>query len=143
MSLSLPAPTTVTRRYIRDFLFRAAVFLMILGIYLYDKSLLDITRQERTFWPLSLLWIAVLVSMLAQLNPRSGLTTGCMKQHVSGFVPAEHFDREKLKQTVREQNKGAAKVAAIWLLVNGIFGALYLKKIFSPAELIVIALPAS
>ena len=34
MSLSLPAPTTVTRRYIRDFLFRTAVFLMILGITL-------------------------------------------------------------------------------------------------------------
>ena len=51
MSLSLPAPTTVTRRYIRDFLFRAAVFLMILGIYLYDKSLLDITRRGEPFGP--------------------------------------------------------------------------------------------
>ena len=128
----------MARRYLRDFIFRAVVFLMILGIYLYDKSLLDITRREQTFWPLSLLWIAVLVSMLAQLNPKSGLTTGCMKQHISGFLPAEHFDREKLKQTVREQNKGAIKVAVVWLLVNGLFGVLYLRKIFSAAELVLL-----
>ena len=138
MSLSLPAPTPVTRRYIRDFVFRSAVFLMILGIYLYDRSLLDITRREQTFWPLSLLWIAVLVSMLAQLNPKSGLTTGCMKQHISGFLPAANFDRAKLAQTVRAQNKGAAKVAVVWLLVNGLFGALYLRKILSAAELILL-----
>ena len=128
----------MARRYLRDFVFRTAVFLMILGIYFYDKSLLDITRREQTFWPLSLLWIAVLVSMLAQLNPKSGLTTGCMKQHISGFLPAANFDREKLIQTVREQNKGAVKVAVTWLLVNGLFGVLYLRKIFSAAELILL-----
>ena len=136
--MKLPAPTKLTRRYLLDFSWRAAVFLMILGIYLYDHTLLRFTEQTKLFWPLSLLWIAVLISMLAQLNPKSGLTTGCMKQHVSGFVPAGNFDREKLKQTVREQNKGAAKVAAIWLFVNGIFGALYLKGIFSPAEMILL-----
>lgn len=138
MSLSLPAPTSLTRRYLRDFLFRAAVFLMILGIYLYDKSLLDITRQERLFWPVSVLWLAVVCSMLAQLNPRSKLTTGCMKQFVSGFVPVSGYTPEQLRSAVREQNKGAAKVAVTWLAVNGIFGALYLKKIFSVAEMILL-----
>ena len=76
--------------------------------------------------------------VLAQLNPKSGLTTGCMKQHISGFLPAANFDREKLAQTVREQNKGAVKVAVLWLLVNGLFGALYLRKILSAAELILL-----
>ena len=38
----------MARRYLRDFVFRAAVFLMILGIYLYDRSLLDITRREHS-----------------------------------------------------------------------------------------------
>ena len=138
MSLTLPAPTSLTRRYILDFLFRAAVFGMIFGVYLYDKTLLDITRQTRLFWPLSLLWIAVLVSMLAQLNPRSKLTTGCMKQYVSGFVPAGGYDRDQLKQAVRDQNKGALKVALLWIVVNGLFGLLYVKKIFSAAELILL-----
>ena len=109
--MALPAPTRLTRRYLLDFSWRAAVFVMILGIYLYDKTLLNFTRQTTLFWPLSLLWVAVLVSMLAQLHPKSGLTTGCMKQYVSGFVPAASYNRAKLKAPVRQQNIGAAKAA--------------------------------
>lgn len=136
--MALPAPTKLTRRYLLDFTWRAAVFLLILGIYLYDKTLLNFTRPGKLFWPLSLLWITVLVSMLAQLNPKSGLTTGCMKQYVSGYQPVANYDRDKLKQTVRQQNIGAAKVAALWLAVNGSIGVLYMKKVVSVAELVLL-----
>ena len=136
--MTLPAPTKLTRRYLLDFTWRAAVFLLILYIYLRDRSLLNITEQSRFFWPLSLLWIAVLISMLAQLNPKSGLTTGCMKQYVSGFVPADNYDQEKLKQTVRQQNIGALKVAAVWLAANGFFGFLYAKGVFTASELVLL-----
>jgi len=136
--MALPAPTKLTRRYLLDFSWRAAVFAMILGIYLYDKTLLNFTGQTRLFWPLSMLWIAVLISMLAQLNPKSGLTTGCMKQFVSGYQPVANYDREKLKDTVRRQNIGALKVAAVWLAVNGFFGFLYIKKVFTVAELLLL-----
>lgn len=136
--MALPAPTKLTRRYLLDFSWRAAVFLMIFGIYLYDKNLLNFTGQSKLFWPLSLLWIAVLVSMLAQLNPKSGLTTGCMKQYVSGYQPAANYDRDKLKKTVRQQNIGAAKVAALWLAVHGFIGYLYMKKVVSVAELLLL-----
>lgn len=59
--MALPAPTKLTRRYLVDFTWRTAVFLMILTLYLYNKTLLDVTRPGRLFWPLSLLWVAVLV----------------------------------------------------------------------------------
>ena len=136
--MALPAPTKLTRRYLLDFSWRSAVFLMILGIYLYDKTLLNFTRQGRLFWPLSLLWVAVLVSMLAQLHPKSGLTTGCMKQYVSGYEPVANYDRDKLKETVRQQNIGALKVAVLWLAVNGFFGFLYMRKVFTVAELVLL-----
>ncbi len=136
--MTLPAPTKLTRRYLLDFTWRAAVFLMILGIYLYDKTLLNFTRAGRLFWPLSLLWITVLVSMLAQLSPRSGLTTGCMKQYVSGYQPVANYDREQLRKTVRQQNIGAAKVAVLWLAVNGFIGYLYMKRVLSVAELVLL-----
>ena len=136
--MNLPAPTKLTRRYLLDFTWRTAVFLMILGIYIYDHSLLRFTEQNKLFWPLSLLWITVLISMLAQLNPKSGLTTGCMKQYVSSFVPAENYNRESLKKAVRQQNIGALKVLAVWLAGNGIVGLLYLKGILTPAELVLL-----
>ena len=52
--MALPAPTKLTRRYLVDFTWRAAVFVLILSLYLYDKTLLDVTRPGRLFWPLSL-----------------------------------------------------------------------------------------
>ena len=136
--MALPAPTHLTRRYLLDFTWRAVVFLLILGIYIYDRSLLDITKHTAFFWPSSLLWVAVLISMLAQLNPRSGLTTGCMKQYVSGCDLTENYDREQLSRAVRNQNRGALKVAAVWLTAHGIIGILYAKRVLSVAELLLL-----
>lgn len=136
--MALPAPTKLTRRYLLDFTWRAAVFLMIFGIYLYDKNLLHFETQSKLFWPLSLLWVAVLVSMLAQLSPKSRLTTGCMKQYVTGYRPAPNYDREGLKTAVKQQNVGAAKVAALWLAVHGAIGYLYMKKAVTVAELVLL-----
>ena len=136
--MALPAPTKLTRRYLLDFIWRAAVFLMILGIYFYDKSLLLLPSRGRLFWPLSLLWVAVLVSMLAQLHPKSGLTTGCMKQYVTGYQPVACYDRDALAAAVKQQNRGAAKVAALWLAVHGVVGVLYMKKVLSVAELVLL-----
>ena len=76
--------------------------------------------------------------MLAQLNPKSGLTTGCMKQYVSGFEPADSYDPAALKRTVRAQNIGALKVAAVWLCAHGIVGILYAKRVLSAAELVLL-----
>ena len=66
----------VTRRYILDFLFRLAVFLLIAGVYLLRPAWLDFTAPGLS-WPLVLLWVPVLVSMLSQLNSSSGRRAGC------------------------------------------------------------------
>lgn len=134
----MTAPTALTRRYLVTFTMRLTIFLMILGIYLWDKRLLDFTAGGPLFWPLTLLWLVMLVAMLSQLNPHSRLTIGCMKQYPSSFDPTD-FDPERLKQAVRGQNLGALKVAVIWLAINGLFGLLFLKEIFSVSELLLLA----
>jgi len=137
--LSLPSITPLTRRYLGTLCFRLLVFSLILGVYLWDKTLLDFTQPGPLFWPLTLLWAVMLCAMLAQLNPRSKLTTGCMKQYPSSFSPASNFDPEQLKETVKAQNLGAVKVAVVWLAVNGLFGLLYLGGIFTISELLLLA----
>lgn len=117
--------STVTKRYLRDFALRLTVFLFILGLYLFRPELLDFTLGFRLISPLSLLWIAVFCSMVVQLNPKSGLTTGCLKQYGVGYAPTDTYDPAKLQQAVRAQNWGAVKVALVWLAVNGCFGLLY------------------
>lgn len=114
----------VTRRYLLDFLFRLTIFLLITCIYLLRPGQLDFTAPGLT-WPLALLWAAVLASMLSQLNANSGLTTGCLKQYPGRFDPVPDYDPQALARAVRWQNRGAAKVAAVWLAVNLCFGLLY------------------
>lgn len=118
----------VTRRYILEFLFRLAVFLCTGLVYLLHPDWLDFTGRGLS-WPLILLWGAVLVSMLSQLNANSGLTTGCLKQYPGRFDPVPDYDPGELAQAVRWQDKGAVKVAVVWLAVNLCFGLLYHRRI--------------
>ena len=121
----MPLLSKVTRHYLADFTFRLIVFLCVAALYIFSPSLLDFTAAPIPSVPLLVLWGAVLFSMLIQLNPKSRLTTGCLKQYPSRYVPVEGFDPENLSRAVKNQNKGALKVAAVWLFVNGVFGVLY------------------
>ena len=102
----MPVLSPVTRRYLADLFFRLAVFLTILTVYLLRPDLLDFTAG-RPGWALTLLWLAMLLSMVVQLDPKSGLTTGCLKQYPAGYDPDPGCDPQKLKAAVREQNRGA------------------------------------
>lgn len=135
----MSAPTPVTRRYLHNFIFRLTVFLFILITYLTRRPHLDFTVHTPRFWLLNLLWVVMLLSMLMQLDPNSRLTTGCLKQFPSRFDTVENFDAQALKQTVRTQNIGALKVAALWLSVNLGIGLLYLKKILGVPELVLLS----
>ncbi len=130
--------TSVTKHYLLDFSFRLAVFLFIGAVYLLAPQRLDFTRPGLPSLPLLLLWIAVLCSMLIQLNPNSRLTTGCLKQYPSRFDPVPNYDQAQLDQAVRVQNRGAAKVAALWLGVNLIIGALYQRGLLRVSTLVLL-----
>lgn len=127
----------VTRRYILDFLFRMAVFLVIGRVYLSRPEWLDFTARGLS-WPLLLLWGTVLVSMLSQLSSRSGLTTGCLKQYPGRFDPVPDYDPGELARAVRWQDRGAARVAAVWLAVNLCFGLLYHRGMLSASTLVLL-----
>ena len=124
----------VTRRYVREFFLRLAVFGLVLLTRVFAPGRLTFTAPFRwSRWPLAVLWAAVFVSMAAQLNPNSRLTAGCMKQYPARFDPAPGYDPAALRLAVRRQDRGAAKVAAVWLAVNLIIGALYHRKVLSAA----------
>ena len=134
----MPALSTVTKRYLRDFAFRLTVFLFIALIYILAPEQLDFSLENKFLSPLTLLWIAVFCSMVVQLNPKSGLTTGCLKQYPTGCELSDTYDRDKLKQAVHQQNIGAVKVFVVWFAVNLFFGLLYHKKIFSVPTLVLL-----
>jgi hypothetical protein len=129
--------TPVAKRYLRDFVFRLAVFLLIVLVYFLAPETLDFTARRPSLF-LCLLWLAVFSSMVVQLFPKSGLTTGCLKQYPDQFDPVEGYDPAKLQLAVYGQNRGAAKVAAVWLCVNLGFGVLYQRQILGAAELVLL-----
>ena len=114
----------VTRRYRLKFCFRLAVFLLILALRLRQPELLDF-RTAAPFSPTGALWLCMLVSMLAQLSPKSRLTAGCMKQYPNRFDPVPGYDPDALQRAIRRQNRGALRVLAVWLVLNLGFGAGY------------------
>ena len=100
--------TPVTRRYLRDFAVRLFLFALILVIYLTRRDDLNFMVHGSDFWPINILWVAMLLSMLAQLDPNSCLTTGCLKQFSTKFKEVVDYDPAKLKamhDTIREYGK--------------------------------------
>ena len=133
------SPSPMTRRYLREFALRLAVFLLVGAVWLLAPERLDFTAPLRPArWPLALLWLGVFSSMAVQLNPKSGLTAGCMKQYPGRFEAAPGYDRAALEQAVREQNRGALKVAAVWLAVNLTFGVLYHRGVLRAPDLVLL-----
>lgn len=135
---ALPKPTKLTVRYLRSVTFQLAVFLFVAALFLWAPDWLDFTAGKPLTVPLVLLWLAVACSMLAQLNPKSALTAGCMKQYPNRFDPVANYSRQSLKEAVRQQNRGAVKVAAVWLAGNLVFGILYWRRTIGVAELVLL-----
>ena len=133
----MPRPTPVSRRYLFKFFFRLAVFLLILTLYLLSPGALDIF-QVGMLSPAGILWLCVLLSMLAQLSPKSRLTAGCMKQFSGRFAPVPGYDPQALRQAVQQQNRGALKVLAVWLVINLAFGAAYHAGLLDVPDLILL-----
>lgn len=126
----------VTKRYLLDFAFRLSVFLVIAAVYILRPQWLDFTTSEGGTLFRAGLWLAVITSMLVQLNPKSDLTTGCLKQYPQRFDPVPDYDLEALRKTIKFQNRGARKVALVWLAVNLVFGILYHMDKLRPATLL-------
>lgn len=130
--------TPVTKRYLRDFIFRLAVFLCIALLYFLAPDQLNFTTPGLPTLPLLVLWAAVFLSMVAQLSPNSGLTTGCLKQYPARYDPVPGYSPDLLRQTLRRQDWGALKVAVVWLAINLSFGVLYHRTVLGAPELILL-----
>ena len=139
MSLPLPPSTPMTKKYMRSFWLRLIVFLFVVVAYVMKSSELDFTTHDQFVSELSLLWLAMLVSMLSQLNPNSALTTGCHKQHSTHFEPVPDYDPQQLAQALRREQRGAMRVAAVWLAINALFGVLYHKGVLGVPELVLLS----
>lgn len=104
------------RYYLRCLLLRAAAFtvLVIYALTRPEAFAEDLTRVS-PLSPLTLVWLALMVSMVLRLRPSREESLGCQKLYPQRCRPT---GKAPAPAEVRQADRGAVKVAAVWLLGN-------------------------
>lgn len=113
---------------------RSTLFLLALVFYILDRT--DVLTQNAIL-P-SIVWVFFIVGMLLRFFPSKFESMGCQKQFARNYEPTEGNSAP-----VNQSWKRTALVAAVWLVLNGIIGALYFARIIDRGILILIALTYS
>ncbi len=131
--------TLLFRHYLGKLCFRTMVALIILSLFILKPEVLDFTKDFS--FPVYLLFLIILVEMFLQINPLSDhISHGCLKQFKDHYVePEGGYDKDKLKEAMKEYNKGALIVAVVWIVPHIILGILYYKSIVSVPFLVTLS----
>ena len=89
---------------------------------------------EKNYWILGIIWVVYAVEMACRFFPSKVESMGCQKQFKQNYQPTGE-DIPKLQSW-----KKTFAVALVWLMLNGIFGALYFTDIIDEGVLILISL---
>ncbi len=130
--------TTIMSRYLVKFAIRIVIFLIIFGVYLFNKELLlslVTTPIRYGVTPLHILWLGFMVMMIYHLFPKEPFTMALLKSKKEKFVPVENFDETEMYKYLQNQNYKAWLVMLIWLCFNAIFGLLFAFNVINEADL--------
>ena len=123
------------------FSYRLALFFTMLSCYFLAPQTL-VFPGSRTLSllsvPVVLLCLSMTLNMAAQHFRLPNMSVARLKQY-SPFCDIDpDYDRAQLKEEVRRQNRGALKVALLWLAVNGVAAILFFRSIIGAAELVLL-----
>ena len=127
------------RSYLLRFFFRLVIMLVALACYFHERAWLDFTAVPTYLTPLGALWVILLTSFALQLSPRSRVSRGCLKQFSQHFSVVETaVDRFFLRTKLHRLDLGATRVAVVWVVLNGIFAALYYTGVLGVPEMLLL-----
>ena len=113
---------------------RSVLFLFFLLFYVLGR-----TTELKDFIAIPIaVWIIFVVEMILRFFPSKLESMGCQKQFRHNYKP----NGENLKP-INQSWKQTALVAGIWLLLNGVIGALYFAGLIDKGILILIAIAYS
>lgn len=131
------------KSYLIRFMIRVFIFLAMLTIYIMDKPLLDFTSvwaNRHVVAPTYIFGAVILIEMFIQINPKSKISIGCLKQFKRYYKEAdEEYATKELNNEINEKNLGAIKVLIVWGIANLVIGILYLKKIIGVEEMVLLS----
>lgn len=118
----------------RSLLFVTATVLYVIGRIRGQGDLFGEVRRVPAF--AGFIWLVFFVEMIWRFFPSKMESMGCQKQFHENYVPTG--DAPEKTPVGRKLS-----VAAVWLLLNGIFGLLYYLGIFDAGLLLLISLAYS
>lgn len=86
---------------------------------------------------LIIIWIVYMAEMILRHLPLGIESPGCQKQFGKFFVPVENFEN---KEIIIEDNRAVIPTALCWIVVNLIFGIMYLKGFYDADVMMLLAL---
>ena len=152
-SVEKATKTKAQKKYLGAFFFRTAVLIYVLYIYFFHRSDLGF---EGNFFRIGLLdgllnkilvacfWVMLMVEMIRRMIPSKNKDyskfkdIGSSKQFSYMCLPAESYDKERMRKALRKKDIGALKVLAVWFILGAVVLTLKLTKVFTKAEIILI-----
>ena len=116
--------TLQQRYYLMALGARTAVFAMVTAFALRSSRSGFHEALRGGFTPLSAAWLLLMLSMLLRLFPSRMETLGCQKVFGSRYIPS---GRPPAAEEIRQANRGAIRVLAVWVAVHEAVFCLYAR----------------
>ena len=123
-----------TFHYIR-LVYRSALFLLLLVSYVSYRLHAGETvtdALERRPLILSVTWAVFVVEMILRFFPSKLESPGCQKQFAKNYI------RSGSTEIAIEDNNATVLVALIWIVFNGVFGALHMAGFLDDGEMLLL-----
>lgn len=134
--------TRVTILHYIKLIYRSLLFISALIWYVYKKIneenvYIDNSLQGKKEWILVLIWIIYMIEMVLRFFPSKLESPGCQKQFKINYKSTGRTDVQL------HDNNATVIVILVWIILNAVFGALYMIKIFDQGLLLLISLAYS
>lgn len=124
---------------VAEIIIRGGVFAYALYAYL-NRADLALLMQTDTI-PAFIIWCVLIIGMASQIIPFKNNGVSNNKQFSQTYIePRGGYDAAALAKETRLTNKRAAGVLIFWLTLNVIAALLYLNKIISSNEIIMLVM---
>lgn len=134
--------TDMLNRYIFKLSFRLIIFAIVFFMYIFNnKVLTDFMTKGFSFGitPLHVIWAIFMATMISHIFPNNKLSMALRKSRKEQYDEVPGYDKMQLYDFVMNQNIRAWIVMLVWLIINSVFGILYLFKFINNADLLMLS----
>jgi len=135
------------------FIWRCLVFVYVIYLYIFHRDEMTFDNSFFALGPFDtvfgkivtlVIWAVLMIEMLQRMVPDERLKKigfhdiGSTKQFKADYLPEEKFDEQKLRSVMKERDRGALKVLAVWFVLTAAVLALKITKLIGQAEILAI-----